>query len=140
MAHFAKLSEDNRVLSIEVVADADTTNDQNVEDEATGIQFLTNIHGWSLWAKCSYNTRGGKHYDSDGNESSDQSKAYRKNFPGIGYIWDSSKDMFYKPQPFPSWTLNETTGEWNAPVEKPAFDPEGDGHYWDESTLNWIEN
>ena len=140
MAHFAKLSEDNRVLSIEVVADADTTNDQNVEDEATGITFLTNVHGWPLWAKCSYNTRRGKHYDSEGNESSDQSKAYRKNFPGIGYTWDPDKDMFYRPQPYPSWTLNETTGDWDSPVERPAHVPEGNGYYWDEATLNWVEN
>ena len=55
MAHFAKISESNLVLSIEVVADADTSKD-GVEDEATGVAFLQNLHGWSLWAKCSYNT------------------------------------------------------------------------------------
>ena len=60
MAHFAKLSETNEVLGVEVVSDANTTNDSDVEDEATGVAFLTNIHGWSLWKKCSYNTRNGK--------------------------------------------------------------------------------
>lgn len=77
MAHFAKISESNLVLSIEVVADADTSKD-GVEDEATGVAFLQNLHGWSLWAKCSYNTFDGKHYQEDGQESSDQSKAFRK--------------------------------------------------------------
>ena len=78
MAHFAKLSEDNIVIQIEVVADNDTMKD-GVEDEARCVAFLTNIHGWSLWKKCSYNTKAGKHYREDGTESSDQSKSFRKN-------------------------------------------------------------
>lgn len=140
MAHFAKLSEDNKVLSVEVVSDEDTKNDNGVEEESIGIQFLTAIHGWPLWAKCSYNTRGGKHFNQDGTESSDQSKAFRKNFPGIGYTWDSNKDMFYAPQPFPSWTLDEISGEWKPPTPKSSMPPSENGYHWDEATTSWVEN
>lgn len=143
MAHFAKLSENNDVLGIEVVADADTRNDQNVEDEATGIAFLTQIHGWPLWKKCSYNTRGGKHYDSSGNESADQSKALRKNYPSIGWKYDVSGDGFYDPnKPFSSWVLDSTTFFWVAPVAYPTITTYSDGtkEYsisWDETNLRW---
>lgn len=143
MAHFAKLSENNDVLSVEVVADADTINDQNIEDEATGVAFLTNIHGWSLWKKCSYNTRNGKHYQADGTESTDQSKAFRKNFPSIGFKYDPAADGFYDPRkPFDSWTLDSTTLNWSAPVTYPTITDYANGakpYYitWDEANLRW---
>jgi len=137
MAHFAKIDENFRVLSVEVVANSDNYNSETQqEDENIGIQFLTNIHGWPLWKQCSYNTRNGKHYDSDGNESVDQSKAFRKNYPGIGWTWDESKDMFVPPKPYDSWLLNETTGLWEAPV---AYPDDPDQNYaWNESTTSWV--
>ena len=143
MAHFAKLSEDNDILGVEVVADADTTNDQNVEDEATGVAFLTNIHGWSLWKKCSYNTRNGKHYQANGTESADQSKALRKNFPSVGWKYDVSGDGFYNPnKPFTSWVLDSTTFQWTAPVTYPTVTHYADGAElyiitWDETNVRW---
>lgn len=136
MAHFAKIDENFRVLSVEVVSNTDNYNSETQqEDENIGIQFLTNIHGWPLWKQCSYNTRGGKHYDADGNESVDQSKAFRKNYPSIGWKWDESKDMFYPPKPYDSWILNETTGLWEAPV---AYPDDGQTYQWDESITNWV--
>lgn len=135
MAHYAKISEDSKVLSVEVVADADTYNENGVEDETIGINFLIEIHGWPLWKKCSYNTCGGKHYDADGNESTDQSKAFRKNYPSIGYTWDEDRDAFYEPKPFNSWILNETTCLWEAPVAMPD---DGQDYRWDEPTTNWV--
>lgn len=143
MAHFAKLSEENVVLSIEVVADADTLKD-GVEDEATGVAFLQSIHGWTNWKKCSYNTRNGVHYASDGTESSDQTKAFRKNYPHIGWTYDSVNDAFVSPKPFSSWVLNTTTGEWEAPVDYPSTvsstdDPPINIHVsWDETNLRWV--
>lgn len=143
MAHFAKLSEENVVLQIEVVADADTSID-GVEDEATGIAFLTDIHGWSLWKKCSYNTRGGKHYVPDSNfmtESPDQSKAFRKNYPHIGWKYNPTIDGFVDNQPYSSWTLNNTTGLWEAPVEYPTVTLIGEynlGITWDEGNQKWL--
>jgi len=134
MAHYAKIGINSKILSVEVVADADTYNADNQEDETVGIQFLERIHGWPLWKKCSYNTRGGKHYDADGNESTDQSKAFRKNYPGIGYTWDEDRDAFYAPKPFNSWILNETTCLWEAPVAMPD---DGQEYFWNEDITNW---
>jgi hypothetical protein len=135
MAHYAKIGINSKVLSVEVVADADTYNADNQEDESVGIQFLTRIHGWPLWKKCSYNTKGGKHYDADGNESADQSKAFRKNYPGIGHTWDEDRDAFYAPKPYDSWSLNETTCLWEAPFAMPN---DGQAYRWDEATTNWV--
>jgi hypothetical protein len=146
MAHFAKLNDSNVVLSVSVVADADTTNDSNVEDEATGVAFLTDVHGWTNWKKCSRNTEAGIYYDVDSkgnftNQSSDQSKAYRKNFPGIGWIYDSGKDAFVEPQPFSSWTLNNTTCLYDPPVAFPSVTLKGELPYviqWDETNTRWL--
>ena len=60
---------------------------------------------------------------------------FRKNYAGIGYTYDETRDAFYTPQPYPSWTLNETTCQWEAPTPYPD-----EGNYaWDEDTLSWIE-
>ena len=66
MAHFAKLGVNGKVLSVEVVADADTQGADGTEMESIGIDFLNKVHGWPLWAKTSYNTRGNKYYNADG--------------------------------------------------------------------------
>ena len=58
----------------------------------------------------------------------------RKNFAGIGSIYDSTRDAFYSPQPYPSWTLNETTCEWLPPV---AYPTDNKAHEWDEETKSW---
>ena len=71
-----------------------------------------------LWVQTSYN----------GN--------FRKNYAGIGYIYDSALDAFYAPQPYPSWTLNEDTCLWEAPVAYPDDDKMYD---WDEETTSWVE-
>jgi hypothetical protein len=61
---------------------------------------------------------------------------FRKNYAGIGYTYDETRDAFYTPQPYPSWTLNETTCQWEAPTPY----PDDDGRYtWNEETLSWIE-
>ena len=91
----------------------------------------------SSWVKTSYNTRGGKHYDPATNElSADQSKALRGNYPGIGYTYDQANDVFYAPQPYPSWILNQTTWTWEAPIAMPT---DGKLYNWDEATTSWIE-
>lgn len=120
MAHFAKLGINSKVIGVEVVGDDDMKNADGIEDEAVGIQFLERIHGWPLWKQTSYNTRGGKHYKEDGTESDDQSKALRKNYAGIGHTYDEDRDAFYSAKPFASWTLNETTCNWECPVASPT--------------------
>jgi len=89
------------------------------------------------WLQCSYNTRGGVHYDPNtGKPSDDQSKALRKNYPGKGWLYDHKADAFYPPKPFESWTLNQETFLWDAPVPHPN---DGKHYVWDEAEKNWIE-
>lgn len=85
--------------------------------------------------RTSYNTRGGVYYDSNTNEpAQDQSKAFRKNYAGIGYTYDSVRDAFIPPKPFASWILNEDSCLWEAPVPYPT---DNLVYAWDEESLTW---
>jgi hypothetical protein len=118
MAHYAELNSANQVIKVSVVNNDIITND-GVEQEQLGIDFLTQHNGGVGWYKqTSYN----------GN--------FRKNYAGIGYIYDTVKDAFIAPQPYPSWTLNEDTCQWEAPVDYPDDDKV---YEWDEATTNWVE-
>ena len=112
MAHFAKISEDNVVLQVVVVADANTTNEEGVETESVGQAYLQQHCNWpaNLWIKTSYNTQFNTH------SSGDNSKAFRGNYASVGMLWDSSNNIFWSPQPFPSWTKNTTTAQWESPA------------------------
>ena len=116
MAHFAKLSDNNEVLSVHVVNN-DVLLNNGVESEQKGIDFLTELHGYSNWKQTSY------------------SSSFRKNFAGVGFIYDEIKNAFYEPSPYPSWILNEDTCKWEPPVPMP-----NDGSYqlWDEKNQTWI--
>ena len=125
MAHFAKLGENNIVVFVTVGRD----EDNGKENELTA-------RTGDVYKQTSYNTRGGVHYDPITNETSvDQSKAFRKNYAGIGYTYDVSRDAFIPPKPFASWVLNETTANWDAPVPMPT---DGKMYRWDESTIQWV--
>lgn len=93
----------------------------------------------SLWWQTSYNTYGNVHYGQDGQP--DGGVALRANYAGIGYTLDTTvvqdgvTGVFYAPQPYPSWTLNTQTYEWQAPVPYPN---DGKVYVWDESTLSWV--
>jgi hypothetical protein len=122
MAHYAKI--ENEIVTQVNVIEEDFFNAN--PERYTG-----------QWVQTSYNTRGGIHYNpKTGEPSEDQSKALRKNYAGIGYIYDEVRNAFYPPQPYPSWILNEQTCLWEAPVAHP-----NDGKYyeWDEEILNWKE-
>jgi hypothetical protein len=96
--------------------------------------------GW-IYRRTSYNTRGGVHY-TDGQPSADQSKAFRKNYAGLGYTFDSERDAFIPPKPFASWILNEESCLWDAPVAMPEDAGTGEPpkrYTWDEDSVNWIE-
>ncbi len=80
------------------------------------------------WVQTSYNTFGGK-------TTSIVSEPLRKNFAGIGMIYDKDRDAFYDPQPFKSWTLNEDTCLWEPPVKYPDDDTKQ--YQWDEDTKSW---
>jgi len=121
MAHFAQIDENNIVTRV-LVIDQDMVN--------TGL--------WgnpSDWIQTSYNTRGGVHYGSDG--VADGGVALRKNFAGIGSIYDPAADAFYSPSPYPSWILNTESYLWEAPVPYPVTD-EDTMYNWDEATTNWV--
>ena len=118
MANFAKLNSDNIVMAVHVVDNDDIKDSDGVEQESLGIAFLQEIHGWTDWKQTSYNAK------------------FRKNYAGIGYKYDSTRDAFISPQPFSSWTLNETNCQWKSPVDFPTID---DNYYieWDEANLRW---
>jgi hypothetical protein len=123
MAHFAKLNSDNIVLTIEVVSDDIATTEQ------AGVEFLQNLYNdKATWKQTSYNTYGGVH-SLDGTP-------FRKNFAGVGYTYDETKNAFISPKPFNSWSLNETTCLWEAPVAYPDDNKE---YEWNEDTTSWDE-
>jgi hypothetical protein len=112
MAHYAKIDENSKVMSVIVVANTDCQNADGIEEEEVGRQFLENTFGGSLWKKCSYNTRGNVHLTGG--------TPLRKNFAGVGYTYDEAKDAFIAPQLFVSWTLNETSCLWESPIAYPT--------------------
>ena len=119
MAHFAELDENNIVLRVIVVSNADTSDVNGVEREEIGVAFCRSLFGSStVWTQTSYN----------GN--------IRKNYAGVGYSYDASRDAFIPPKPFPSWVLNEQTCLWDAPVARPG---DGKVYVWNEPTISWIE-
>ena len=121
MAHFAKLDSDNNVLWVTPLQD-DISND----DEATGVAYLTKHHNWPLWKKTSFNTSKGVHLLGG--------TPYRANFAGPGLKYDPELDIFKDSvQPFPSWTMNNTTGKYESPVPYPSNDETYTAYRWDES-------
>ncbi len=121
MAHFAELGENNLVLRVIVVDDKDTQDTYGVEQEEIGAEFCRKLLG-GTWKKTSYNAN------------------IRKNYAGYGYTYDSERDAFIPPKPFPSWVLNEDTCHWEAPLPKPDDVDFPNRYYrWQEETLSWIE-
>lgn len=110
MAHFAKIDSNNIVTEV-IVAEQD---------------HIDTLSG--TWIQTSYNTLSGKHINGK--------TPLRKNFAGVGSIYDSVKDAFYEQQPHASWTLNETTCIWEPPT---AYPNDGKLYYWDESSTSWKE-
>lgn len=130
MAHFAKLDENNVVIFVTVGRDED--NGKEAE--------LTAKTG-DVYKQTSYNTIGGVHYQSDGTPSIDQSKAFRKNYAGIGYMYLANGpegEGFAPPSPYPSWVMNSFSYTWEAPVPMPT--PNNPPFYkWDEEISDWVE-
>jgi hypothetical protein len=118
MAHFAKVVDG--IVSQVIVAEPEFFD-----------TFVDSSPG--TWLQTSYNTRGGVHYNPETGEP-DGGVALRKNYAGIGFTYDAARDAFYAPQPYPSWTLNETSCVWEAPV---AYPDDGQGYIWNEDTQAW---
>jgi hypothetical protein len=111
MAHFARVNAQGIVEQV-IVAEQD---------------FIDTLPDASSWVQTSYNTRGGQHPEG---------RPLRKNYAGIGYTYDPSRDAFIPPKPYSQWVLNEQTCLWDAPTQMP-----NDGKYyqWDEQQGNWVE-
>ena len=128
MAHFAKVV--NNIVETVIVGDDDLfTTDKHI--------WVVGGGGNARWIQTSYNTRRGVYLDPITMQpKEDQSKALRKNFAAPGYTYDSERDAFYPPKPYPSWVLNEDTCWWTAPTPYPS-----DGKYyeWDEENGVWDE-
>ena len=141
MAHFAKLGVNGKVIAVHSLDNSKLLNADSVEDETVGQQELQRIHGWpsAMWIKTSYNTRGGKHYDADGTESSDQSGALRGNYAGIGYTWDEDNAIFWPKQPYASWSKNTSTAAWVAPITYPSVTDDGQDPVVFTYMITWNE-
>jgi len=116
MAHFAKIGLNNKVINVVSVHNNELKDADGVEQEVLGIQFLEGVTGWSLWKQTSYNAN------------------IRKHFAGIGHTYDEDRDAFIAPKPFNSWTLNEETCLWEAPV---AYPDDENNYNWNETNQNW---
>ena len=139
MAYFAKLNDNNEVIGIHSVANIILVDGDGNEQESLGVEFLTKLHKHSNWKQTSYNTRF-NHHSQDG-------APFRKNYACVGMIYNSTIDGFLHPQPYASWTLNNSLGLWKPPLEKPTIknDVIGGPYYeWDESlyqsdnTKGWV--
>jgi hypothetical protein len=117
MAHFAQLDENNIVIQVITAGD---------EYEETGEELYARIAG-GVWKRTSYNTLMGSHMLGG--------TPFRKNYAGVGYLYDESRDAFIPPKTYDSWVFNEETCVWDAPIQYPS---DGGEYYWDESVLNWI--
>lgn len=119
MAHFCKLGVGNIVEEVHVVKNEIITDNTGNEKEQLGVDFLNNLYGTrDVWKQTSYN----------GN--------FRKNYAGIGFKYDQTRDAFIPPKPFNSWTLNEETCLWEAPT---AYPDDGKFYNWNEENQTWDE-
>ncbi len=121
MAHFAKLGVGNVVEKVHVVSNDVATTEQ------AGIDFLNKLYNTrDVFKQTSYNTRAGEHILGG--------TPFRKNYAGVGYNYDQTRDAFIPPKPFASWTLNEETCVWDPPVVRPD---DGQRYFWNETTQQW---
>jgi hypothetical protein len=116
MAHFAKI-ENGIVTQVVVINDSDTADSNGLEQESIGIVFCERLFGGN-WKQTSYSGR------------------IRKNYAGIGFTYDSQRDAFIAPQPFPSWTLMQDTLQWIPPIPRPTDELL---YSWDEASQSWVE-
>ena len=115
--HYAELNENNEVIYVIYMGDEVITDENGNESEELGLQHLHHHHGADRrWVRTSY--RGN----------------FRGKYAGLGDTYREDLDMFIAPSPYPSWILNETTGQWEAPVSYPD---DGNDYTWNEETQSW---
>jgi hypothetical protein len=126
MASFAKIGLNGEVIEVLSVHNNELLDSNGVEQENIGIDFLTKLTGWAVWKQTSYNTIGGVHQLGG--------IPFRKNYAGIGYQYDQTRDAFIPSKPFNSWILNENSCLWEAPISMPNDEQ---NYCWNEQTLSW---
>ena len=130
MAYFAKLGTGNIVENVISINNSVITDNNGIEQEQLGVDFINKLYNTrDVWKQTSYNNN------------------IRKNFAGIGYHYDQTRDAFIAPKPFNSWILNEDTCKWESPIPYPITrnlnlvddkgEPINDSYKWNESTLTW---
>jgi hypothetical protein len=132
MAHFAKINNDNIVLQVLTLDNKDMLNNDNVENETIGQQYLEKHNNWpaQMWIQTSYNTYNNQHKNGG--------TPFRGNYAGIGYTWDQDNQIFWPPKPFPSWVKLISEARWQSPIgDAPALTQEQQ----DQNTANthWYE-
>jgi hypothetical protein len=144
MAHFAKISSDKRVLQVLTLNNSDMRNAEGIEDESIGQQYLEKHNNWpaQMWIQTSYNTMNNKH------SSGDNSKAFRGNYAGIGFLWDEENQIFWPEKPYTSWVKNIQEARWQSPIgDAPELTEEQKsqnialtyswGYSWNENNQSW---
>lgn len=120
MAHYALLNYNNVVTKV-ITGKDESSVDYNME-------LVYQDMFKQICKRTSYNTKGGVHANNG--------TPFRKNFAGIGYTYDESRDAFIPPKPFDSWVLNESTCLWEAPIDYPI---DNNSYEWDEDNQQWIQ-
>ena len=143
MAHFAKLSEENKVLQVVTIEDSKILDSNQNESESVGQAYLEENNNWpaNMWKKTSYGTLYNQHYTvSDGIRtlSADQTKAFRGNYAGIGYTYDASLDQFVPPKPLNGWVYSSSEAKWNPPTPMPES-TNGEAYSWDDENEVWVQ-
>ena len=116
MASFAKIGLNNKVIAVHSVVNEVLHDSNGIEREDIGVDFLTKLHGWSIWKQTSYNNN------------------FRKNYAGIGYTYDEDRDAFIPPKLYNSWILNESTCLWESPIPYPQ---DSNQYNWNEQNQSW---
>tara|TARA_R110000787_G_scaffold24743_2_gene69872 strand:- start:905 stop:1354 length:450 start_codon:yes stop_codon:yes gene_type:complete len=142
MAHFAKISETNEVLTVLTLNNLDMLNAEGVENETVGQAYLEQHNNWpsNLWIQTSYNTVKGVHNNGG--------IAFRGNYAGIGYTWDEDNQIFWPIKPYASWVKHNASATWKSPIgDAPELTAEQElqntaythrwSYFWNESNTTW---
>ena len=116
--YFAKLGLNNKVTLVTVIDESILKDAEENEHESLGVAFLEELTGWSFWTQTWKNG------------------SQRKHFAGKGFTYNEDLDAFILPKPYTSWSLNETTCLWEAPI---ALPDDGKKYIWNEATTSWVE-
>ena len=142
MAHFAKISEENKVLTVLTLDNKNMLNADGVEDETVGQQYLETHNNWPapMWIQTSYNTGNNTHALGG--------TPFRGNYAGTGYTWDSINQIFWPEKDYASWIKNISEARWQSPIgDAPTLTAEQNsqnedhthmwGYFWNEANTTW---